>query len=245
MRKKVLLALIIFIFVLITISSPIRANAIWNKSSQGWWYAKGSLYSIRWDKIDGNWYYFDDNGIMETGWINDSGKYYYLKDSGVLDESKTTTVMPDEIQTIYNIVNIYNGFGTLTYINKGYINKLELVDKSLYKFRYKNQLGDEIGEYYYDPSNGNVYKLEQGILTLLNTNTVVSNINTPITTIEAIDKVKDYLLKNGKRVPNRINVEYDDGSKYTVHCYNDDDSYTSISDWYYVDKYTGNVTSMF
>jgi len=239
------LHLIMLIFVLITIASPIGVNAAWKQNSQGWWYTKESSYSIGWDKIDGNWYYFDDNGIMETGWINDNSTYYYLNDNGSLDESKTTTVMPDGIQTMYNIINIYNDFGTLKYISKGYINKLELSGTSLYKFYSEDPLGDEISEYYYDSSNGNIYKLEQGIVKLLNTNTIINNTNTSITIIEAVDKVKDYLLANGKYVPSNIKVESDDGSKYVVHCYNDGDSYTSINDCYYVDKYTGNVTSMF
>lgn len=32
-----------------------------------------------WKKIDNTWYYFNKDGIMQTGWLNDNG-WYYLKD---------------------------------------------------------------------------------------------------------------------------------------------------------------------
>lgn len=31
-----------------------------------------------------NWYYFNNEGIMQTGWINDNGKWYYLDSNGVM-----------------------------------------------------------------------------------------------------------------------------------------------------------------
>lgn len=239
--KKISLAMLAFIIT--AIANAIPVSAAWIQNDKAWQYTKGELYSIGWDKIDGDWYYFNNNGIMETGWINYNDEYYYLSDSGALDESKTTTVMPDEIQTIYNIVNIYKDSGVIKYTSKGYSSELGLSGKELYKFYSEDQLGIKISEYYYDSSNGNVYKSEQGIIKLLNTNTTISNNNTSITTVEAVDKVKDYLFAKGKNIPDKIEVESDNGSKYEVHCYND--SYNSINDWYYVDKYTGNVTAMY
>ncbi|AQR97773.1 MBL fold metallo-hydrolase [Clostridium saccharoperbutylacetonicum] len=38
---------------------------------------------IGWKQIDDNWYYFNSDGIMQTGWINNNGTYY-LDDSGVM-----------------------------------------------------------------------------------------------------------------------------------------------------------------
>ena len=29
--------------------------------------------------VDGVWYYFDENGIMQTGWQLIDGKWYYLE----------------------------------------------------------------------------------------------------------------------------------------------------------------------
>lgn len=245
MNKHKKIAIVMLALILTAIAKPIPTSAAWIQNNQGWQYTEGESYSIGWDKIDGNWYYFDNNGIMETGWIYDNSIYYYLSDSGPLDESKTTTVMPDEIQTIYSIVDIYKDSGIIKYSSKGYFNEWGLSGKDLYKFYAEDQLGTKISEYYYDSSNGDVYKSEQGIVKLLNTNTTISNTNISITTVEAVDKVKDYLFAKGKNIPDKIQVESDNGSKYEVHCYYSNDSYNSINDWYYVDKYTGNVTPMY
>jgi glucan-binding YG repeat protein/beta-lactamase superfamily II metal-dependent hydrolase len=38
---------------------------------------------VGWKQIDDNWYYFNSDGVMQTGWINNNGTYY-LDDSGVM-----------------------------------------------------------------------------------------------------------------------------------------------------------------
>jgi glucan-binding YG repeat protein len=35
-----------------------------------------------WIEIDQKWYHLDNNGAMETGWINDGGKEYCLYSNG-------------------------------------------------------------------------------------------------------------------------------------------------------------------
>ena len=57
----------------------------WMYSNGRWWYkhANGSYTKNGWDKIDGVWYYFDDEGWMKTGWVKD-GKWYYLSESGAM-----------------------------------------------------------------------------------------------------------------------------------------------------------------
>ena len=38
-----------------------------------------------WQRLpDGNWYYFDGSGVMQTGWLNRGGNWYYLNRSGVM-----------------------------------------------------------------------------------------------------------------------------------------------------------------
>ena len=37
-----------------------------------------------WQKIGGGWYYFDGSGAMQTGWVKTNGKWYYLSSSGVM-----------------------------------------------------------------------------------------------------------------------------------------------------------------
>ncbi|NME82041.1 protease inhibitor I42 family protein [Clostridium sp. SM-530-WT-3G] len=62
--------------------NPIKAHAEWRQNSTGWWYTKGSLWSVGWDNINGKWYHFNKNGYMDIGWLNDGGKWYYLDKNG-------------------------------------------------------------------------------------------------------------------------------------------------------------------
>lgn len=67
----------------ISISTP--AHAEWKLNSIGWWNEKSvGNYSIGWDNISGQWYYFDNNGYMKTGWLNDNGTWYYLNGNGTM-----------------------------------------------------------------------------------------------------------------------------------------------------------------
>lgn len=44
--------------------SPVGAHASWKEDNIGWWYSEGNLWATGWRKIDGNWYYFYQNGYM-------------------------------------------------------------------------------------------------------------------------------------------------------------------------------------
>lgn len=66
-------------------SAETPAAPTWMYSNGRWWYkhTNGSYTKNGWDKIDGVWYYFDDEGWMKTGWVKD-GKWYYLSESGAM-----------------------------------------------------------------------------------------------------------------------------------------------------------------
>ncbi len=68
-----------------SISAETPAAPTWMYSNGRWWYkhANGSYTKNGWDKIDGVWYYFDDEGWIKTGWVKD-GKWYYLSESGAM-----------------------------------------------------------------------------------------------------------------------------------------------------------------
>ena len=61
------------------------ANAEWRASGSNWWYSEGSSYAVGWKQIDGQWYYFDSNGYMVTGWMcDDNGNWYYFYSNGMM-----------------------------------------------------------------------------------------------------------------------------------------------------------------
>ena len=57
-----------------------------------------------WLELGGKWYYFNGDGVMQTGWLQLSGKWYYLNSSGV---------MLTGWQKIDNVWYIFNGSGVM------------------------------------------------------------------------------------------------------------------------------------
>lgn len=55
----------------------------WHQNGSQWMFAyyNGTYAKNCWEKIDGYWYHFDGNGIMQTGWLNIGGIWYYLNPS--------------------------------------------------------------------------------------------------------------------------------------------------------------------
>ena len=55
----------------------------WHQNGSQWMFAyyNGTYAKNCWEKIDGYWYHFDGNGIMQTGWLNIGGTWYYLNPS--------------------------------------------------------------------------------------------------------------------------------------------------------------------
>lgn len=51
-----------------------------------WWYkhSDGSYTKSNWEKIDGEWYFFDYNGWMCTGWVVWKDKDYYCYGNGIM-----------------------------------------------------------------------------------------------------------------------------------------------------------------
>ena len=55
----------------------------WIQDNHGYWFKKkdGTYYKSEWQKLDGEWYYFDADGYAVTGWRQISGKWYYFNSS--------------------------------------------------------------------------------------------------------------------------------------------------------------------
>ncbi len=57
----------------------------WRESMDGKWYlCSNSFIMTGWQKVDNNWYYFNEFGVMQKDWVNSNGKWYYLDDNGCM-----------------------------------------------------------------------------------------------------------------------------------------------------------------
>lgn len=56
----------------------------WVSGNQNWTFQKedGSYARSEWAMIDGRWYWFDENSVMQTGWIKVNEVWYYCSPSG-------------------------------------------------------------------------------------------------------------------------------------------------------------------
>lgn len=62
----------------------------WHQDSKGWWYAdaENSYYKSCWAKINGEWYYFREDGYcMQNEWKTDSTGTYYLGADGKMQKN--------------------------------------------------------------------------------------------------------------------------------------------------------------
>ena len=65
--------------------SQLLNNGNWVQNDEGWRYihTDGTTSKCKWEKIDGEWYYFDYKGYMVTGWIyipSEDNTYYCYSD---------------------------------------------------------------------------------------------------------------------------------------------------------------------
>ncbi len=67
----------------IAVRPSFAADAQWKTSEDGkkWWYDHGDRsYAVGWEKINGEWFFFDDNGWMVVGWLQRGSRWYYLNE---------------------------------------------------------------------------------------------------------------------------------------------------------------------
>ncbi|WP_036607902.1 hypothetical protein [Oribacterium sp. P6A1] len=87
-------------------SGSVVTNSWIKASSNGqviWYYATqdGTLRKSGWQTVNGYRYYFDENGIMQTGWIEDY-KYYCDPNSGAAASGWKYIPIPDELSYYYS-----------------------------------------------------------------------------------------------------------------------------------------------
>ena len=65
--------------------SPEASEGNWTSSGSNWMFlVDGNPYTGWLTDTDGKRYYFDENGIMQTGWVKDGSNWYYMNGSGVM-----------------------------------------------------------------------------------------------------------------------------------------------------------------
>ena len=65
------------------VSAVIDVADGWKKSGKKWTYYVDGEKVTGWQQIESKWYYFNENGIMQTGWLTQDTKKYYLDSAGV------------------------------------------------------------------------------------------------------------------------------------------------------------------
>lgn len=61
-----------------------KSKNMWKKETRTvWWYEREdkTYPKNQWEKIDGKWYYFDEEGYMKTGWLKNKNNHYWLSPS--------------------------------------------------------------------------------------------------------------------------------------------------------------------
>ena len=70
-----------------------KAVSGWKQVDGKWFFFNAEGVMQKWWVKDGNtWYYLNGNGEMQTGWLQDGGKWYYLDASGAMKASQWFTV---------------------------------------------------------------------------------------------------------------------------------------------------------
>jgi peptidoglycan/xylan/chitin deacetylase (PgdA/CDA1 family) len=88
------------------------AQGVWTSSGSNWMFmVSGSAYTGWFIDTDGKHYYFDSNGIMQTGWLDDGGNRYYLDADGIM---QTGDVMIENELCHFRQDGIYIGSGDIT-----------------------------------------------------------------------------------------------------------------------------------
>jgi len=67
----------------------------WQVNSTGWWYADtdNTYYKNGWMTLDGQKYYFNQQGYMQTGWAAIGGKGCYFTENGVYEADKESKMV--------------------------------------------------------------------------------------------------------------------------------------------------------
>jgi glucan-binding YG repeat protein len=70
---------------ILTLDFDGTAEQGWVKVNGKWYfYDENGMMATSWVNYKGQWYFLNDSGAMETGWVKDAGKWYFLDNSGAM-----------------------------------------------------------------------------------------------------------------------------------------------------------------
>ena len=82
---KTSVLILTIVMIISNFSGSVMADGGWKRDSSGWWYSTGnSYYKSQWALIDGNWYYFNSDGYMESDCYRDG---CWLESNGAWNKS--------------------------------------------------------------------------------------------------------------------------------------------------------------
>lgn len=73
-------------------ASPEAGTGVWTSSGSNWMFlVNGAPYTGWLTDTDGKRYFFNTDGIMQTGWVDDGGKRYFMDLDGIMQTGYITT----------------------------------------------------------------------------------------------------------------------------------------------------------
>ena len=54
----------------------------WAQTAEGWKFFENATAVTGWKQVDGKWYFFNAEGVMQKWWVKDGNTWYYLNGSG-------------------------------------------------------------------------------------------------------------------------------------------------------------------
>ncbi|MBC2458556.1 DUF4830 domain-containing protein [Clostridium beijerinckii] len=157
LKKIITIGLISFTIATIP---PIKVFAIWNQDNNGWWYSEGSEYSIGWKQIDGEWYYFNNNGSMAkntciNGYTLDSnGIWINNTPNNLVDSEKDKKIAEDYVESLGYIITKNLGEVGSFILDENKVSSAEWENKwEVQKVKPNEYLGKQINIYNFKVKN--------------------------------------------------------------------------------------------
>lgn len=129
----------------------------WQVDDTGWWYANddGTYYTNGWQEIDGQEYYFNADGYMQTGWAVVGNKGCYFTEEGIYDPDKESKMIAmtfddgpgDHTNELLDILEANGAKATFFMLGENVVQKgADVIPRMV-------ELGCELGNHSYDHPN--------------------------------------------------------------------------------------------